>query len=50
MPTDRSPVKSETEVMVNPTNLRDQVEPEILNLSPVNPLKMDESSQINSND
>jgi len=50
MPTDRSPLSSETEVTVTPTNLRDQVGPEILNLPSVNPLQMGESSQINSNE
>jgi|GEM_PF-6974727 len=50
MPTDRSPLRSETEVMVTPANSRDQVRTEILNLPPVNPLQMGECSQINSNE
>jgi len=50
MPTDRSPLRSETEVTITPANLRDQVGPEIFNLPPVNPLQMNESSQINSNE
>jgi len=51
MPTERSLLRSGTEVMITPANLKDQIEPEIFNfLPPVNLLQMGKSSQINSNE